>query len=103
MLIRLIGCALLVSVILGCGGREGATKVQPPAPPQMAKAALEEIAANGQLSSSVEVLQQQLEAMRETEPGKANELLADYDKLIAIPNTDGAAIKAKAKEMAGKL
>ena len=101
MLIRWMFIVLWVIVLAGCGGGEAGTRVQPPAPPQMAKAALEEIAANGALSSSVEVLQQQLEVLKETEPAKANELLADYNELITL--SDPAAIKSKAKAMAGKL
>jgi hypothetical protein len=92
---------LLVAVLVGCDGRGPGERVQPPTPPVMAKAALEEIAASGVLGSPVEVLQEQLELMKKSDPAKAAELLTACDKLKSL--SDVKAIKAKAKEMAGKL
>lgn len=45
----------------------------------------------------------QLDAVRETDPAKADELLADYEKLVSIPVTNKSAIKSQAKQMASKL
>jgi uncharacterized protein YmfQ (DUF2313 family) len=67
----------------------------------MAKSALESIAASGELGSAVQELQMQLEAMKETDPAKAEELLSDYNELVGL--SDAEAVKAKAKEMAEKL
>lgn len=49
----------------------------------------------------MEVLQEQLQLMKKSDPAKAAELLTACDKLKSL--SDVKAIKAKAKEMAGKL
>lgn len=92
---------LVLALFVGCTGRGSSVPVEPPPASSAAKSALEGIAASGELGSATDEVKMQLEAMKETDPAKANELLADYNELVAL--SDPAAIKAKAKEMAGKL
>ncbi|QDV71088.1 hypothetical protein Poly24_48210 [Rosistilla carotiformis] len=103
MLARLIVCSLLVSALLGCDGREAGVPVEPPGPVELAQAVLRDIASTGTLNSSIEGLQDRLDAVRATDPAKADELLADYEKLMAIPRGNVAKIKATAKEMVDKF
>jgi hypothetical protein len=92
--ILVLVCAFAV---VGCTS-ESQSVTPPPAPTasQSAKAALQDIAASGELGSATMGLRESLEGFDE---GKA--LLPDLDALEAM--SDAAAIKAKAKEMAGKL
>ena len=99
-MLRFAWLVLVVGVVVGCGGRERGVPVEPPPPKLLAKAILEETAAEGQMTS-VETLQEMLEAMKESDPAKADELLADYEELVTL--TRPAKITAKAREMAGKL
>lgn len=99
-MLRFAWLVLLVGVVVGCGGRERGVPVEPPSPKLLAKSILEETAAEGQMTS-VETLQEMLEAMKESDPAKADELLADYEELATL--TQPAKITAKAREMAGKL
>lgn len=96
----LLVLALASCFAAGCGGTP-AVKVEKPAPSAMLKASIEEIAASGQLGSGTEELQQQLETLKTTEPDKAAKLQEDYRALTKL--SQPAAIKAKAKEMLGKL
>ena len=89
-----------VTTIIGCGdGHAPSRSVEPP--PPSAKATLQEIAASGNLSAKKVQLKEELEGMGESEPEKAEELLADYEQLTSL--SGAAKIKAKAKEMADKL
>lgn len=99
MLARLFVCIFLVSSLVGCGGREEGVAVQPSPPIELAKAVLEDIASSGRINSSIEGLPDQLESIRESDPAKADELLADYTKLIAIPRDNTSKIKATARAM----
>lgn len=99
-MLRFASLILLVVVVIGCGGREKGVPVEPPPPKVLVKTILQETAAEGQMTS-IETLQENLEAMKETDPAKAAELLADYEVLVKLNRP--ADIKAKAKEMAGKL
>lgn len=97
---RTVGSILLIALVAGCGGRERGVTVKPPSPQALAKAILEDTAAQGKVTS-VETLREKLEALKETDAAKANELLADYKQLTLL--SDPRAISAKAKQMAGKL
>lgn len=103
------GWSLCILVVLfGCGGG-GAEKVEPPGPATILKSLLEEVAASGErmveptgaLGSYGSTIKAQIEKLKETDPAKADALLADFDKLCTL--SAPAAIKAKAKEMAAKL
>lgn len=98
-ILRVWWIALLVLATAGCGSASPPPK--PPAAPVMVKAALQEIAASGEFGSGVEELERQLEAMKATDPAKANALLADYKELRSLRNSQ--AIKTKAKAMVDKL
>lgn len=92
---------LLIGLLVGCGGGRGSgVKVEPPSPAAMAKAILEDTIAQGNVTSG-ETLREKLEAMKQTDPAKASELLADYEQLIKLSNAQ--AIAAKAAQMAAKL
>lgn len=94
---------LLFSVILmlGCSGREAPVRKVDPPGRRIMKAALEEIATTGKLGDSIKVVKEQLDSMAEDSTKMADALKPDYDQLISLK--DPAAIKTKAKEMAGKL
>lgn len=92
---------LPLAVLLGCSGRAGPVRVEPPKAADMVKAALQDLATSGQIGSSIDELKTHLESMKATDSAKAAALLADYDKLVKLTNPQ--AIKAKAKEMLGKL
>jgi hypothetical protein len=86
---------LAVVAFVGCQANE-AEKVDVQATPaaDAAKAALNEIAESGQLGSGMMIVRESVE--------EANaELVPEVDALETL--TDEAAIKAKAKEIAGKL
>jgi hypothetical protein len=86
--------------LAGCSNRPAPVSVTPPAPPPV-KAMLEEVANSGQLGSGAESIRTALEGMKATDSAKAEALLNDLAALEKM--TGEAKIKAKAKEMAGKL
>jgi len=96
--LRFLLLTLFLGVVVGCGGEER-KPVEPP--PPTAKAVLQDIATTGNLSAKQAELKQELEGMGESDPEKAEELLADFEQLITLKNA--AEIKAKAQEMADKL
>jgi hypothetical protein len=87
--------------LLGCGPQETTEKVEALSSQSQVKAALETLAETGQMDSGVMLIQEQLEAMKETDSAKATELLADLEALM--PLKDPAEIKAKAQAMIDKL
>lgn len=91
---------LLIGALVGCGGRESGVKVEPPSPRDAVKAILTDTIAQGKVVSD-ETLREKLEAMKQTDPAKADVLLADYKQLVTLSNSQ--AIVAKAKQMVGKL
>lgn len=95
--------ALLIGAlvgVLGCGGdRETGIPVVPP--PPAAKVTLEEIAQSGSLQGKQERLRDELWSAAESHLDSPDELMADYEQLISESNP--AAIKTKASEMAAKL
>ena len=96
-----LSTVLLTAVSAGCGG-EGVETVEAPSPTANAKATLEGLAESGQpLGSGGQVIQDAINAIRETDAAKADDLQKDYDKLITLRNP--AQIKATAKSMADKL
>ena len=99
-MLRTAWSILLVGLLVGCGGRESGVKVEPPSSKAMVKAILEDTAAQGKITSD-ETLREKLEAMKQTDPAKAGELLTDYNQLTKLSNPQD--IAAKAKQMAGKL
>lgn len=86
-------------VMLGCGNGETVQSVTPPT--NQAKQVLESVAQTGILDSGMVIVQEELEAMKATDAAKAEALLKDLDQLQKM--SDAPRIKAKAKEMAGKL
>ena len=65
------------------------------------KKELEAIAASGEVGSIFDVLRVSIEGLKETDAAKADELLADLDKLGTASSPDQA--KKIAAEMASKL
>ena len=89
-------------VIVGC--RPGAGSVTPPpevSPAEAVRKALEQVAESGRGGSEIGAMMNDLEAMKATDPQTAEALIEDAKALMSI--SDSAAIKAKAKEMLGKL
>jgi len=78
---------------------EAPVRVVPPAPD--AKETLQQIVSTGNLKAMKSQLYQEIESMREAKPEKTEELMADFQKLIA--EKDSGQVKAMAQEMADKL
>lgn len=97
---RFMWLILLILLAVGCSGRERGVRVEQPPPQVLVKAILTETAEAGKVTSG-EALQMYLEAMRESDPAKADALLADYRVLMTLSNP--AEIKSKALKMAGEL
>lgn len=99
---RFIAFLLVLGMVavLGCQASETTTTVEEPGQEQI-KPALEAVAQSGVIDSSLMVVREEAEAMKATDAAKAEELLKDLDELEAL--SDPEQIKAKAKEMAGKL
>ncbi|QDU62462.1 hypothetical protein Pan216_33290 [Planctomycetes bacterium Pan216] len=99
------GCAILMAgvfLVIGCGGGEQAAPVaESSTTKENIKAYLEDLSTHGQLNSGMELVKADLEKLKETEPEKADELLADYQRLSKLKSP--SAIKKTAKEMADKL
>lgn len=98
-ILRVWSVILLALVCAGCGS--SGQPVEPPPASAMAKSILQDLATHGEMNSGVEELQRQLEAMKATDPAKANALLADYKELRSLSKPQ--AIKTKAKAMIDKL
>lgn len=95
---------LSVAALVGCGSDIKSVPVQPAAAPpaaQSAKAILTDFANTGEVGSSVEMLRQNLEQIKQTDAAKGDALLSDLKALEA--ETDKEKIKAKAKAMSDKL
>jgi len=86
-----------------------APKAPPPAPPlspaDHAKTTLTLASENGIVGSDVLALRSYFEGLKKTEPAKGEALLKDLDALIQVGAGRSASpkVKAKAKEMLGKL
>ena len=91
---------LAILFFAGCGA-SGEAPVSVVPPPPDAKETLQQIATKGELKSLQKQLYQEIDGMREAKPEKADELMADFQKLVA--EKDVSRIKAMAQEMADKL
>lgn len=98
-ILRVWWAILLALVCVGCG--DSGQPVQSLPPQTVAKGILQDLATHGEMNSGVDELQRQLEAMKATDPAKANALLTDYKELCSLRNSQ--AIKTKAKAMIDKL
>lgn len=101
---RILGLLCLLVLVTGCGSGVKSVPISPAAPPpavQSAKAVLDDLANTGEMGSAMDSLKQSLEQIKQTDAAKGDALLADFKALSA--ETDKEKIKAKAKEMAGKL
>jgi len=88
---------LALVVFSACG-----TTDEPPALPDApAKPLLEGMAESGELDSSVILIREKFEAMKETDPAKGDELLKDLEALEAARTP--REVKKKAKALAEKL
>jgi hypothetical protein len=95
---------LAIAVIIfavGCGTAKEAEESVTPAPPPSVKLMLEGVSRSGELGSGAEEIRKSIAKLKETDPAKGNALSADLSALEKM--TDRAKIKAKAKEMVGKL
>ena len=91
---------LMAVAATGCGmSGEAPVRVVPPSPD--AKETLQQIVQTGNVKSVKSQLYQEIEGMREAKPEKAEQLMADYQKLVA--EKDASRIKTMAQEMADKL
>jgi len=100
--LRLLVLLAVVAVVVGCG--PSAESVTPPperSPAETVKAVLEQAAETGQGGSALGEMMDALEKMKATDAEKAGALEEDANALMSM--SDPAEIKAKAKEMLGKL
>lgn len=96
-------CFACLSVsVIGCGGSDipKPVAVTPAAPPAL-KAMIESVASSGELGSGADALKTELDNLAKTDEAKAKTLLADLEKMQKL--SDPEAVKALAKQMAGKL
>ncbi len=98
-------CVLVISfagTIVGCGGpKVTEVEVQQSTAVDDIKKGLEGIAESGVIDSSVEDVRNSIGRFGQEDKAKGDELMKDVDELSGL--TDSAKIKAKAKEMLGKL
>lgn len=96
-------CILSLCVSLsGCGGNDlpKPVSVTPSAPPAL-KQMLESVAQSGELGSGADAILTELDNLAKTDDAKAKALKVDLEKMQKLSEPD--AIKALAKQMAGKL
>lgn len=101
---RFLGLTLLAAVV-GCGGISSES-VDPPdvAPQEAIKTALQQMIDSQAPGSEIGTVMEQIEALKESDPTTAATLEADANELMAMMSANKpAALKAKAKEMLGKL
>jgi len=97
-------CLICISVsAIGCGGSDipKPVSVTPPTTPPALKSMIEDLAASGQLGSGADALKTELSNLAKTDEAKSKKLMTDFEKLQKL--SDPEAVKALAKEMAGKL
>lgn len=92
--------ALFVLMSFGCGPSTTSVPVKAPGIEQI-RPILEAHAQSGVKDSGLMVVREELEKLKATDAAKADGLLKILDELEA--SKDAGAIKAKAKELAGKL
>lgn len=97
-----VALSLVVLLLAGCGGPKS-VKVTPVtvSAADAVKGALNDIVQSGELGSGSMALQENIEKLKATDAAKGEALLKDYEALAKLK--DPAALKAKAKEMLGKL
>jgi hypothetical protein len=93
--------AILLIVAVGCGGHVATEAVEQTQGGSAAKGTLEEIGNTGVLTSGLMEVQNELDAMKTTDAGKADKLQKELDELQKA--RDPSQIKSKAKAMAAQL
>ncbi len=92
---------LAAAVVLGCSK---GTRVAPgKSPLDDAKAVLEEVAKTGEPTSGLDDVRSYLETLKESDPAKAEPLLKDVNDMMGGRAAKKEQVKAKAKEILGKL
>lgn len=99
---RLLSISLFALALSGCGGvPETKVSVPPTAIEANVRKTLEDYEKSGKLGSNISGLQSDINGIKASNSAKGEALLADYRELQTM--TDPAMIKAKAKEMLGRL
>jgi hypothetical protein len=100
VMMRLVMMLLLgVMCLTGCGGEE-VISVEEPGQEQI-RPVLEQVVKTGQLDSGIMIVQEQLEAMKQDDPSKAERLLKQLDDLQS--QTSPNEIKAAAQKILNEL
>ncbi|MCU0876702.1 MAG: hypothetical protein MUF06_02790 [Pirellulaceae bacterium] len=100
-LLRLLGLVVVLGLV-GCGAvKDTPTEVAAPAPTESIKTSLSALAQTGEKDSGFEMIGQEIENLRASDPAKADELSKGFEELRGL--NDPAKVKAKAQEMASKL
>lgn len=100
---RFVLAATIGVAAIGCGGVQE-TKVSVPTSAIEAnvKKTLEEYAESGKVGSSLTSLESDINGIKATDSAKGNALMEDYKQLVQDTGSPEK-VKAKAKEMLGKL
>ncbi len=97
-----LACFLpMISTLNGCGKSVETVEVEVNSSMDDIKSGLNEIVESGVISSSVEDIRSSVGNLTGDEAAKKDELMTDLDELSGL--NDSAKIKAKAKEILGKL
>ncbi len=100
--LSVIAVFALSITVSGCGEpAEVPVKVQSSALITNARKVLEELEKSGKMGSSVTALESDLNGIRESDSAKGDQLIKNFRELQGLTAPDQ--IKAKAKEMLGKL
>lgn len=99
--VRYLFLTMALAVIIGCAPSSIPVEQPNVAAKQAVETNLQMAAESGQVGSEMMEVQQKLEEMKATDSALATELLADLEELQAMSNPEQ--VKAKAKEMIGKL
>ena len=97
-------CTVLAVALLvvGCDKRGGSTAASKPPDATAAKAVLDEVAKTGQIGSGFLTVTDYVEYLKKTDSAKAEALSKEVEAMNKLSNSPDA-LKAKAKEIAGKL
>ncbi len=94
---------LALAALVGCTGGPRSVPVEPAehTAAEEIKMGLQDLAETGQFAPGMETIGEHIEKLKATDAEKGEALQKDWGELRGL--TDSAAIKAKAKEMLGKL
>ena len=103
-LVRVLGAALLALVVAGCGSSEQKYATIPTGvstPAENIRQSLEQLEKSGKFDSGTSLIKGEIEKLRADSSVNVDELLKDFDKLMASKSP--SQIRSHAKALAAKL